>query len=46
MKTERAQLISVDRTSQILTYKMGGQYMLMSYRMNGLKMAASILKSS
>ena len=46
MKSDRAQLDSVDRMSQILTYKMGVQKMLLSYKMVGQKMSASIFKSS
>ena len=46
MRSDRAQLVSVDRMSQILTYKMGNQKMLLTYKMKDQKMSAAISKSS
>lgn len=46
VKYERAELIAVDRLTQTLTYKLGGQNMLMNYRIEGDKCSASVCKSS
>ena len=46
MRSDRVQLISIDRMNQILTYKNNNQKMLLSYKITNNKATASICKSS